>query len=233
MVIPRILLSLYWDLKTPLQLAAEPILYSPTPTTDKEKAEADLSRAGEATSRRPRRALHALRQLRILDALRHREFRLIWYGQIFSSMATWMDQVARGWLIYELTDSAFQLGLVRGIQAVPILLLSPLAGRPAGIPPESAAYQQSGSRSQRILEEARGPPRPWCSLNSHPSESQSDPRCGKQTLSQSRSSPWPTTQSQCSQVPCVSSSSKGKRIINAKPIYDIDLPRRKNHESSN
>jgi MFS family permease len=72
-----------------------------------------------------------LRELRILDALRHREFRLIWYSQIFSSMATWMDQVARGWLIYELTDSAFQLGLVRGVQAIPILLLSPLAGTTA------------------------------------------------------------------------------------------------------
>lgn len=42
-----------------------------------------------------------------------------------------MDQVACGWLIYELTDSAFQLGLVRGIQAIPILLLSPLAGSTA------------------------------------------------------------------------------------------------------
>jgi MFS family permease len=72
-----------------------------------------------------------LRRLRVLDALGHREFRLIWYGQIFSSMATWMDQVARGWLIYELTDSAFQLGLVRGVQAIPILLLSPLAGSTA------------------------------------------------------------------------------------------------------
>ena len=109
----------------------EPILRSPIPTTDKEKAEADLSGAGEVTSRWPGRALQALSQLRILDALRHREFRLIWYGQIFSSMATWMDQVARGWLIYELTDSVFQLGLVRGIQAIPILLLSPLAGSTA------------------------------------------------------------------------------------------------------
>jgi len=43
-------------------------------------------------------------------------------------MATWMDQVTRGWLIYELTDSPLQLGLVRGIQAIPLLLLSPLAG---------------------------------------------------------------------------------------------------------
>ena len=39
-----------------------------------------------------------------------------------------MDEVTRGWLIYELTDSAVQLGLVRGIQAIPFLLLSPVAG---------------------------------------------------------------------------------------------------------
>ncbi len=42
-----------------------------------------------------------------------------------------MDQVTRGWLIYELTDSALQLGLVRGIQAIPYLLLSPVAGSAA------------------------------------------------------------------------------------------------------
>ena len=43
-------------------------------------------------------------------------------------MATWMDQVTRGWLIYELTDSPLQLGLVRGIQAIPLLLLLPIGG---------------------------------------------------------------------------------------------------------
>jgi MFS family permease len=46
-------------------------------------------------------------------------------------MAFWMDQVSRGWLIYELTDSALQLGLVRGVQAIPTLLLSPIAGSAA------------------------------------------------------------------------------------------------------
>lgn len=70
-------------------------------------------------------------RLRAFEALRHREYRLLWYGQVFSSMGTWMDQVTRGWLIYELTDSALQLGLVRGIQAVPFLLLSPIAGSAA------------------------------------------------------------------------------------------------------
>jgi len=42
-----------------------------------------------------------------------------------------MDQVARGWLLYQLTNSPLQLGLVRGFQAIPLLLLSPIAGSAA------------------------------------------------------------------------------------------------------
>ncbi|MEX0804398.1 MAG: MFS transporter [Candidatus Binatia bacterium] len=70
-------------------------------------------------------------QHRAIEALRYREFRLLWFGHSFSSMAFWMDQVSRGWLIYELTDSALQLGLVRGVQAIPTLFLSPVAGSTA------------------------------------------------------------------------------------------------------
>jgi len=61
-------------------------------------------------------------------ALRHREFRLLWAGQAATAMAMWMDQVVRGWLMYELTNSPVQLGLVHGVQAIPILVLSPIAG---------------------------------------------------------------------------------------------------------
>ena len=50
-------------------------------------------------------------------------------------MATWMDSIARGWLMYELTHSSFQLGLVRGVQAIPTLLLSPIAGSAADLYP--------------------------------------------------------------------------------------------------
>ena len=103
-----------------------------SPTIDKDEAEAPQSETGpQPMLRRSRRPLETLLRLRAFEALRQREFRLIWYGQIFTSMATWMDQVARGWLIYELTNSALQLGLVRGVQAIPILLLSPLAGSAA------------------------------------------------------------------------------------------------------
>jgi len=70
---------------------------------------------------------------RALESLSYREFRLLWYGQVFTAMATWMDSIARGWLIYELTNSSFQLGLVRGVQAIPTLLLSPIAGSTADL----------------------------------------------------------------------------------------------------
>jgi MFS family permease len=103
-----------------------------SPTIDRDEVEAPQSKTRpHLMLRRSQRPLETLLRLRAFEALRQREFRLIWYGQIFTSMATWMDQVARGWLIYELTNSALQLGLVRGVQAIPILLLSPLAGSSA------------------------------------------------------------------------------------------------------
>ncbi len=82
-------------------------------------------------SQKPGRLLQALLRTRAIEAIRFREFRLLWAGQALTGMATWMDQVARGWLMYELTNSPVQLGLVRGIQAIPILLLSPIGGTAA------------------------------------------------------------------------------------------------------
>ena len=102
--------------------------------SEKRDAEAPASGTFDPSVSRPlRHPIKALLRLRALESLRYREFRLIWYGQVFASMATWMDSVARGWLIYELTNSSFQLGLVRGVQALPILLLSPIAGSTADL----------------------------------------------------------------------------------------------------
>ncbi len=100
-----------------------------SPNHSKEETQEPASAtAQQATSDRPSRVIQFLSRLRMFEALRYREYRLIWYAQVFASQATWMDQVARGWLLYELTNSTLQLGLVRGVQAIPILLLSPLAG---------------------------------------------------------------------------------------------------------
>jgi len=73
----------------------------------------------------------ALLKVRAFSTLRYREYRLLWGGQVFGTMGTWMDEVTRGWLIYELTDSVVQLGLVRGIQVIPFVLFAPLAGSAA------------------------------------------------------------------------------------------------------
>ena len=72
-----------------------------------------------------------IRSHRALTALQFRAFRLLCGGQVFGNIGTWMDELTRGWLIYQLTDSVVQLGLVRGIQLVPALLISPFAGTAA------------------------------------------------------------------------------------------------------
>jgi len=63
-----------------------------------------------------------------LAALRHRDFRLFWSGQLVSLIGTWMQSVGQAWLVLELTGSPFHLGLVTALQFTPILLLSPIGG---------------------------------------------------------------------------------------------------------
>jgi len=61
-------------------------------------------------------------------ALRHRNFRLYSIGMLVSVAGTWMQSIAQGWLVYELSHSARTLGLVAFAAAIPALLLSPWAG---------------------------------------------------------------------------------------------------------
>src|SRR5215475_7914032 len=63
-----------------------------------------------------------------LAALRHRDFRLFWGGQLVSQIGTWMQSVGQAWLVLELTHSPFQLGLVTALQFTPVLLLSAVGG---------------------------------------------------------------------------------------------------------
>jgi MFS family permease len=63
-----------------------------------------------------------------LRALGHRNFRLYWSGQLVSLVGTWMQNVARGWLVLELTHSAFWLGMVGLATSLPVLVLSVWAG---------------------------------------------------------------------------------------------------------
>ncbi len=61
-------------------------------------------------------------------ALRHRNFRLYWSGQVISLIGTWMQSVSQPWLVLELGGSPFQVGTVVALQFAPALFLSPLGG---------------------------------------------------------------------------------------------------------
>lgn len=63
-----------------------------------------------------------------LRALRHRDFRLFVSGQLISQIGTWMQSVAQSWLVLELTNSPFKLGLIGALQYGPMLCLSFVAG---------------------------------------------------------------------------------------------------------
>ena len=58
----------------------------------------------------------------------HRNFRLFWSGQTLSLVGTWMQSMALGWLVLQLSNSAFLVGLVRLIGALPIVAFSFIAG---------------------------------------------------------------------------------------------------------
>ncbi len=61
-------------------------------------------------------------------ALRHRNFRLFFSGQLVSLIGTWMQTVALSWLVYRLTGSSALLGLVNFASQIPVFLLSPVGG---------------------------------------------------------------------------------------------------------
>src|SRR5512145_808232 len=61
-------------------------------------------------------------------ALGYRNFRLLWSGLIVSNMGTWMQNVANGWLVLQLTDSPLWLGLLGFSFAIPMILIPPFAG---------------------------------------------------------------------------------------------------------
>lgn len=62
------------------------------------------------------------------SALRYRNYRLFFTGQLISLIGTWMQNVAQSWLVYQLTGSPFYLGIVSFSSAIPVLFLSLWAG---------------------------------------------------------------------------------------------------------
>lgn len=65
---------------------------------------------------------------RMLEALEHRDFRYLWAGNFLSNVGTWMQNIALGWLILQLTNSVFWLGVVGFASAAPLVVFTLVGG---------------------------------------------------------------------------------------------------------
>jgi MFS family permease len=65
---------------------------------------------------------------RAFSALRHRNYRLYWSGQVVSLIGTWMQSVSQPWLVLELGGTPLQVGTVVALQFLPSLFITPFAG---------------------------------------------------------------------------------------------------------
>ncbi|HET7520359.1 MAG TPA: MFS transporter [Candidatus Limnocylindria bacterium] len=61
-------------------------------------------------------------------ALRVRNYRLYWIGQVISRVGTWMQQVSLPWLVLALGGSPIELGIVAALEFLPAMLLAPFGG---------------------------------------------------------------------------------------------------------
>jgi len=71
------------------------------------------------------------RQGRLFAALKHQEYRYLWTGALLSNIGTWIQSIALGWFVLELTNSEFSLGLVNFASGIPTFFLALFAGMAA------------------------------------------------------------------------------------------------------
>ncbi len=63
-----------------------------------------------------------------MSALAHRNFRLFFSGQLISLIGTWMQSLAQGWLVLQLTQDPFVLGMISAIQFLPVMVFGLFGG---------------------------------------------------------------------------------------------------------
>lgn len=97
-------------------------------STRSEPTEERLPRPLTAAVPRPRRLPLPVNLTRGFRALRVRNYRLYWFGQLISLTGTWMQTTAQAWLVLQLTHSPFALGLITTLQFLPIMILSLVGG---------------------------------------------------------------------------------------------------------
>jgi MFS family permease len=61
-------------------------------------------------------------------SLRHRDYRLLWLGTVVMATGQWLQQVVLSWIVFDMTGSAFLLGLINGVRFLPFLFTSLIGG---------------------------------------------------------------------------------------------------------
>ncbi len=64
----------------------------------------------------------------VFAALKERNYRLYFTGQVISNTGTWMQRIAQDWLVLKLTNSPFDVGITTALQFLPVLLFGALGG---------------------------------------------------------------------------------------------------------
>lgn len=67
-------------------------------------------------------------QSNVVRALRHRNFRILWIGAFISFIGSFIQRVAQGWLVYDLTHDEAKLAFVTFCSMAPVSLFGPFAG---------------------------------------------------------------------------------------------------------
>jgi MFS family permease len=86
-------------------------------------------------------------------SLNHPDYRLFFFGQLISQIGTWMQRIGQSWLIMQLTDSAFLLGLITTLQFLPILIFAIFGGALADRLPKrrTMIFTQSAMALQALV----------------------------------------------------------------------------------
>ncbi len=82
-----------------------------------------------------------------MSALAHRNFRLFFFGQLISVVGTWMQSLAQGWLVLQLTKDPFALGVISAIQFAPVMVFGLFGGLIADALPKRTTLVATQSAS--------------------------------------------------------------------------------------
>src|SRR5256714_12590589 len=102
----------------------------PTVSTETARVPEDLS------GRQRRMPVGGITWRHTFRALRHRNYRLFFWGQLVSLIGTWMQQTAMSWFVYEITNSKILLGVVSAVGSAPMVFSSLWGGALADLYPK-------------------------------------------------------------------------------------------------